>query len=403
MTPHPVREQTADVAGARRGGLSGVVVLGMGRSGTSAVTRMFERSGYYVGADADLMPADESNPTGYFEHWGVHSANELVLARIDGSWLHVPEMEADAQDPGCVEPLREALADLLTAAGEAPLAVKDPRIGMLLSLWLPLMEGLLHPVLVVRDPLEIAISLERRDRTPVPVGLAMWEVHMSRVLAGLAGRRATVVPYQQVLDVPDLAGRLVDEASVLLSPELRASLDPAGAASALEAEHHRNVRDETAEIGWLTPRQRGLWRLLAALAPGTTLLRPPDWAIAPDREALRITAHESARYRDQVNAARRSEQLARSLATSTEQLIERDATIAGMDAQLTQLSERHAAASRRAAALEAQLERAEQARRSAELKLAAAEHWLGEFQRSASWRATRPLRTLKRLLRRAAR
>ena len=77
--PEAGAEVTSQVSGAR-----GVVVLGMGRSGTSSVTRMFQRSGYFVGAVPDLLGPDAANPTGYFENRRVWRANEDVLARLGG-------------------------------------------------------------------------------------------------------------------------------------------------------------------------------------------------------------------------------------------------------------------------------------------------------------------------------
>ena len=37
----------------------------------------------------------------------------------------------------------------------------------MMPLWQPVIEGVLHPVVVIRDPVEIARSLRLRDGTPL--------------------------------------------------------------------------------------------------------------------------------------------------------------------------------------------------------------------------------------------
>jgi len=369
----------------------------MGRSGTSAVTRAFHLSGYFVGAESELLPANETNPTGHFEHWDIYRANEQVLARLDGAWFEVPAgIGRHARDPTYMDPLRDALSSVLRAAGEAPLVLKDPRIGMLLALWWPLIEDLLHPVLVVRDPVEVALSLEQRDLTALPVGLAMWEVHLTRVLAGLKDKQVTVIPYRDILEAPDLAPRLVAEASAKLRPECRARVDPTNAYSALEPQHRRNRREQSSPEIRLTDLQSRLWELLASLSPGTTVLRAPAWAIRPSPQARALTAYELRRQRASARLHAEAERATDAIASAGREL-------AKQNAALDEMGQRIADSSQRVGALERQLRDREQLREAAERRAALSEHWLGQIEGSLSWRATGPLRRLKRRLLESAR
>jgi hypothetical protein len=385
----------------------GVVVLGMGRSGTSSVTRMFQRSGYVVGAEADLMAGDEANPRGYFENWRVYRANEQVLAHVEGTWFEAPgETEQLALDQEAVRPLREVLEHLLSAAGQSPLAVKDPRIGMLIPLWWPLLAGVLHPVMVVRHPLEIALSLERRDGTALPVGLAMWELHLTRLLDGLEGQRVTVVPYERTLEDSHLAAWLVGEASAELQPELLRSVRPAEASSALEPELRRSRVDGLTGTHWLNAGQERLWGLLDSLAPGTVMLRTPAWARQASDEARTLAHHEKRRQRTMLELGSRVEQAGRDLAERDRLLAERNGALAEGARRLAAASTRSSAleeqltsARDRNRALESQLSTARDECREAQQRLGIADHWLAEIQASRSWRATGPLRAFKRRLR----
>ena len=271
----------------------GVVVLGMGRSGTSSVTRMFHRSGYFVGAPADLMGPTDANPTGHFENWRVCRANEEVLKRLDGSWFDAPDdreqLQAACELRGG---LRDVLDELLRAAGSRPLVLKDPRIGVLMPLWRPLIEGILHPVLVLRDPVEIARSLERRDQTPRPVALAMWELNLTRTLAHLDDQAVTIVRYREIVQDPQLAPHIVREASAqLLSPMARV-VRPELAASALVPDLYRNRAEALAGTRWLTEFQRRLWCHLESLPAASACLRSPTWTTEASRESRRLARSE---------------------------------------------------------------------------------------------------------------
>src|SRR5262249_21790216 len=56
------------------------LILGSGRSGTSMLAGMLRLAGYYMGEH--LVPADPSNPKGYFEDDEVNAINEELLSPV---------------------------------------------------------------------------------------------------------------------------------------------------------------------------------------------------------------------------------------------------------------------------------------------------------------------------------
>jgi O-antigen biosynthesis protein len=399
----------------------------MGRSGTSSVARMFHHSGYFVASEADTMQGDRANPHGYYENWRIYRANEQVLADLDGSWFDAPgesrQLSLEAEQTRC---LARALAVLLDAAGRSPLVLKDPRIGMLMPLWWPLLAGVLHPVLVVRHPLEVALSLERRDCTAVPVGLAMWELHLTTLLGALAGERVTVIPYRRILEEADLAERLVGEASRELAPRLRQAVQPERAPSALDPGLRRNRMDATNGVRWLSVAQQRLWELLESLEPGAALVQAPGWATATSEATRMLASYERRRQRISQEMRERSERASQELAGLDQRMAEQDRRMAEQDRRLVEqdrrlveqdrrlveqdrrlveqdrrLVERERqlhVASRLCAQRESELLAAIEDCGAAERRLRVAEHWLSQVQGSLSWRATEPLRALKRRL-----
>src|SRR5262249_31665720 len=56
------------------------LILGSGRSGTSLLAGTLRLAGYYMGEH--LIPADASNPKGYFEDDEINAINEGLLAQV---------------------------------------------------------------------------------------------------------------------------------------------------------------------------------------------------------------------------------------------------------------------------------------------------------------------------------
>ncbi len=315
------------------GRLEGVVVLGTDRSGTSATARMFHLSGFYMGSDADMMAADGANPRGYFENLNVLGANEQVLGELSGHWFDQP-VRPDELASGSTQarPLREVLASLQAAAGSAPVALKDPRIGQLIQLWRPLFQGALHPVLVVRHPAEVALSLESRDETAIPVALAMWELRMARILAGLEGLKVTVAPYAQALADPALGCTLVAQVRALLQPQLHSAVDWRRAGGAFEPEIRRS-RAETVE-GWLTDRQSRIWEMLNSLDAGLTEIDVPTWLKEQADRSRALEIYEAARSRRRFELGARVETAERELAIRDRRMTEQDGQLAALSTRL---------------------------------------------------------------------
>lgn len=289
----------------------------MSRSGTSAVCRTLVASGFSAGSDQALLPADVHNPIGYFESMSMIALNHAILDELDATWYQPPSPEAQREaNESARRRLRTALEDRLSEAGEQPLALKDPRIGVMLELWGPLLTGRLHPVLVVRHPLEVALSLARRDGMPIPFGLAAWELHMTGVIDTLRDP-VTVTHYAQLCATPQTAVEFVEAVARTLSPTQAAHVDAERARGAVEARFHRN-RAGAADDDFLTPRQRRLWQWLQALPAGTQLLVPPSSLLARGERPAAVL----------VQAARASKQ-AEALIAQLQQQIEAQEKLLG--------------------------------------------------------------------------
>jgi hypothetical protein len=166
----------------------GVVVLGMHRSGTSAVAGLLARLGIWPGPESDLMPAKPDNPEGFWELTDLVAVDDLILERGGEAW-DVPFADPPERDlGGLLEQLDVILARL--RAQQGPWLIKDPRLCLTWDV-VGARCGEVVPLVVYRHPLDVALSLERRHNFPLLLGVALWEAYTRRLCLALERSRQT--------------------------------------------------------------------------------------------------------------------------------------------------------------------------------------------------------------------
>lgn len=152
-------------------------VLGMHRSGTSALTGLLAKAG--LSAPLDLMPASPKNPMGYWESMSIFRANERFLDRIGLHWSSSLSLPSGWSGSDAAREWRSELIGLFTKVykkARCPL-VKDPRFCILIKGLEPWLEsGMYNPVffIPIRHPIDVALSLEKAENLPPEQGLRIW-------------------------------------------------------------------------------------------------------------------------------------------------------------------------------------------------------------------------------------
>ncbi|MEO8847027.1 MAG: glycosyltransferase [Casimicrobiaceae bacterium] len=189
--------------GVARSGKTAIVVLGMHRSGTSAMARVLNLCGAFL-PEKVMPPKLGVNPTGFWEAEAVVDLDARLIAHLGGEWNRV-----DFDLPDCGELVDEFEADALAVlAGEYEsrelIVIKDPRICVLAPLWhRALLAADYRPVYVVplRNPLDVAESLRARGDMSIDEGLALWRAYLQRVEAFTTDRTDVVYArYDDLLD-----------------------------------------------------------------------------------------------------------------------------------------------------------------------------------------------------------
>lgn len=183
-----------------------ILVLGMHRSGTSALTRTLALCGAALPTTL-MAPAAEDNATGFWEPEPLVDLHDAALAAMGASWSDLRTLPSAWFASGEADDFRRHIADRLDQQyGAAPLfVVKDPRLCRLMPLWRPMLEARsIDPriVIPIRHPLDVAASLHRRESFDPPRSLQLW---LSHVLAAERDTRdlpRCFVTYDQLLADP---------------------------------------------------------------------------------------------------------------------------------------------------------------------------------------------------------
>ena len=402
------------------GASAGLLVLGMHRSGTSALARVLGLCGADLGAR--VLGASAGNQTGHWEDAVAVELHERLLAALGLRWDDPVSLPADWLDGEAGRRAAAAVHDYLRddRARHALWAAKDPRLGLFADAWERAAGQLglpLSALVLLRHPAEVARSLSVRDGIAPGRGLLLWLEYTLASLETAARLPHVVVGYDQLLaDWRGVLARIagLPGCATLASPDARASsgvsefLDPA-------LRHHRAAGDDS-----LPGPLREAWQSLRQCVDGThsisEVLPGLRARLAPVRELLQPVLEESRLERRQLwERVGRAEAPvvagALPLPAQLEQVREllqhqRSEMIEAISVELRHMQEVSAAAQARAAeALRASEAELAEARREIAVQqydianLSEQARQLELVKASRSWRWTRPIRVLGRLLR----
>lgn len=247
-----------------------LLVLGMHRSGTSALTRVLNLLG--AALSRGLIASKPSNVTGFWESQQVLDINNVLLKQFGLLWRDdLPIPSEWLQHPAA----REA-GDLISAylreefSGKTLFAIKDPRLCRVLPLWIRAVKDFgAEPVCIIcyRHPVEVAASLQARDGLPLEPSLHLWMRSYLDAERDSRGYPRLMVAYDDLLgDWRAVVARIADTFDIswptptaIAGPEIEAFLSPSH-------RHHRESGFETVSDPHLCDATRGMFEQLAVLA-----------------------------------------------------------------------------------------------------------------------------------------
>lgn len=181
-----------------------LLVLGMHRSGSSALTRAISLLGHAL--PKTLIKDNRSNRRGHWESQPLARLDDAYLAQAGLVWSDWTTgtlgriRASDRRD--FVEDLRALVADEFSS--DRPAVIKEPRICRLVPQFREAFEDHLplQAIIAIRNPLEVIASLVRRNNmTEANAGL-LWLRYMLDAVSGSDGLPRAFIAYDHMIDDP---------------------------------------------------------------------------------------------------------------------------------------------------------------------------------------------------------
>lgn len=201
-----------------------IIILGMQRSGTSALSGALNRLGVSFGNETMLYAADANNSKGYFEHRRITSLNLRCLETFQMHPTSLDRLPVTWNDHPLASGLQDELRQFLKEefVDGSRWAIKQPLTSLLLPLYQKVFADLglsPHYVVCVRSPIETmasesALRFDSTYRVMPKLGaraVGSWLRYTLGSLADVVGEHVSVVPFSRLLAEPKFVlAELVD-------------------------------------------------------------------------------------------------------------------------------------------------------------------------------------------------
>lgn len=264
-----------------------IVVLGMHRSGTSALTRGLETLGVSLGENL-MPPAEGNNNKGFWEDLEIVALNDALLAQLGMNWHSLGSLHSSHDWAALLEGPLAARAEqyLSEQTGRFALfGIKDPRMSRLLPFWKGIFRRCaIEPTFLIcsRDPLSVAKSLARRDGFPKGKSYYLWVEHLLCGLLETQGFQTCVVSFDRLLSGPTEELRRIATGMGLPAPENQGLQEYSEHFLDMDMRHFQHAREELVLDPDLSGLATELYGLLGRLACDVILQDDLSWRVELD-------------------------------------------------------------------------------------------------------------------------
>jgi hypothetical protein len=249
-----------------------VLVLGMHRSGTSAIARLTALLGPTMCRPEHLVRGHGGNLRGHWESAPLVAENDRLLASVGARWWCPPSNRADLAGLAADDKERHHARQVFASSfPTAPWVWKDPRTCLTLPFWLASFDSKPVGILVLRDPREVAASVHARDGLSISFALALWERHLRTAVQAAHGQPVLVTRFADAVSQPVRWCQETTEFLTASGVPAQVPADPVGVTTYVNDQllHHRPGRRRF-DRDEVSLQQAALWdTLLRQIGPAT--------------------------------------------------------------------------------------------------------------------------------------
>jgi len=174
----------------------------MHRSGTSAVTGVLNILGLNLGKHVNLDKMEE-NEKGFFENKRVKEINDAIFIRLNMRWDDVRIWDFWWENPEVVELKENAIKILEYEFDDVEsFGIKDPRMCVTLPFWQNILSDKynIKTILIMRNPLEVAFSLQKRNEFKIEKGLELWYQYNASAITHIQKHPNCIVKFDDLMN-----------------------------------------------------------------------------------------------------------------------------------------------------------------------------------------------------------
>lgn len=180
-----------------------LIVLGMHRSGTSALTGVLNSLGVELGKEL-YAPQKGVNERGFWEHSDIVDAHDEIFSLIGSSWDDLLPLPHNWHELEVLKPVYKRLTYYVKRDFSQSImwGLKDPRMSILLPIWKKIFKELdiqPHFLIIFRHPSEVAKSLEARNSFPKEKSAHLWISHNISSEFHTRGGQRTFVAFDDLM------------------------------------------------------------------------------------------------------------------------------------------------------------------------------------------------------------
>lgn len=226
-----------------------IFILGMHRSGTSAMARVVNLLGAELGSH--LMAAADDNQKGFFEHEDIVIIHERLLTELGMSWHDGVPLPDGWIDSDAALKAKTDIAKIIDRdfTNSELWAVKDPRQCRLMPLWIPLLEERNiqpHFIVAYRQPLEVAASLAKRDNMAQEPALLCWLSYTLEAILAAIKYPYSILSYNELMnDWRSAMGRVGKELKISWPTDINTADGEINSFLSPNLHHHKNTATDS--------------------------------------------------------------------------------------------------------------------------------------------------------------
>jgi hypothetical protein len=174
------------------------------------VGRVLNQCGLDLGPPDELLGPHKDNLFGYFENRSFLEIDEALLEHYGGSWDNPPGLKNGWEHDAGLDQIRCRAQELINRFNGSPhWGWKQPRATVLVPFWKALIPDVRF-VICIRNPLDVAKSLAKRDVISILQGTNLWSRYMHAVIRDTEGSPRVFTFYEDYFNGDQEIKRVVE-------------------------------------------------------------------------------------------------------------------------------------------------------------------------------------------------